>query len=35
MERNVYIKNYNKYVRLLESFPGGDYDDFSKYRSFD
>lgn len=33
MERNVYIKNYNKYVRLLESFPGGDYDDFSKYMS--
>ena len=31
MEINSYIKNYNKYVRLLEAFPGGDYDKFSRY----
>lgn len=33
MESNVYIKNYNKYVELLQRFPGGDYDEFSKYMS--
>lgn len=33
MESNVYIKNYNKYVELLQRFPGGDYDEFSKYIS--
>lgn len=33
MERNLYIKNYNKYVKLLEKFPGGDYDDFATYMS--
>lgn len=31
MEKNAYIKNYNKYVELLQKFPGGDYDEFSKY----